>query len=208
MNQPKVLIVEDEFLTGADIRSKLIKMGCQVMKVVDSGEAAIDAVQAEKPDLILMDITLSGKMTGIEAAQIIQSKDDIPVIYLTAHTDKTTISKAKETSPFGYLIKPFDERSLQITVEVTLHRHEMERRLKISEERYRSIAELSDDFIMILDRSCTILFINTAAARFIGEKQEFINGKKFGDIVPGDLPEKMIPTIHNVFFYRTEASYT
>lgn len=211
MNQPKVLIVEDEFLTGADIRSKLMKMGCRITQVVDSGEAAIDSVHAEKPDLILMDITLSGKMNGIEAAEKIRSMYDIPIIYLTAHTDQSTVSKAKETSPFGYLIKPFDERTLQITVDVTLHRHEMERKLKISEERYRSVAELSDDYIIILDRSHTILFINTAAARFIGDAQESINGKKFSDIAPVDLSNKILPTIDNVFFagqkYRIQDEY-
>lgn len=200
MTQSKILIVEDEFLTGADIRFKLLKMGYHVTDVVDSGESAIDAVVVEKPDLILMDITLSGRMTGIEAAEQIRSQYDIPVIFLTAHTDERTVSRAKDTTPFGYLVKPFDERTLQITVDVALHKHKMDLKLKASEERYRSIAELSDDYILILDGSHILRYINRIGAVFFGGEKDTLTGTRIEDTVPGAISDKIVKAVDNVLY--------
>lgn len=200
MSQKKILIVEDEFLTGADIRSKLLRMGYHVTDVVDSGEAAIEAVQIGKPDLILMDITLSGRMTGIEAAEMIQTFNDIPVIYLTAHTDQSTVSRAKSSAPSGYLVKPFDERTLQITVDVALHKHEMDLKLKASEERYRSIAELSEDYILILDRSHTLRYINRVGAILLGEDQDAMIGKRVEELVSDAIYDKIVRAVDDVFY--------
>jgi signal transduction histidine kinase len=106
-----------------------------VLAAVASAEEAVEAVARRTPDIVLMDIHLKGRMDGIEAAGAIRQRYHVPVIYLTAHSDMATLARAKVTEPFGYLLKPFDERDLRVAIELALHKHEMERRLRESEER-------------------------------------------------------------------------
>ncbi len=126
MSRAKILVVEDEYLTGVDIKKSLNTLGYEVTGIVDTGPAAIRMTGDLEPDLILMDITLKGKMTGIEAAGQIHEKYRIPVIYLTAHSDDATVEKATVTEPFGYLIKPFDERTLKTTIQMALYKQRIE----------------------------------------------------------------------------------
>ena len=116
--KPKILIAENERIIAVDIKNSLHRMGCEVMEIVSSGEEVIRKVKEEKPDLILMEITLDGVLDGIETAEIISSKYDIPVIYLTAYSDRETLQRAKITEPYGYLIKPFDSREIEIAIEM------------------------------------------------------------------------------------------
>ncbi len=126
----KILIVEDEGITGVYIKSTIEELGYVVTSVELSGEEAIESINREKPDLILMDIILKGEMDGIMTAEAVQAKFDIPVIYLTAHSDKMMLERAKITEPFGYVIKPFDSRELFSCIEMALYKHEMERKVK------------------------------------------------------------------------------
>ncbi len=116
--KPKILIAENERIIAIDIKNSLHRMGCEVLEIVSSGEEVMRKVKEEKPDLILMDITLDGSLDGIETAEIISSKYDIPVIYLTAYSDRETLQRAKITEPYGYLIKPFDSREIEIAIEM------------------------------------------------------------------------------------------
>ncbi len=116
--KPKILIAENERIIAIDIKNSLHRMGCEVLDIVSSGEEVMRKVKEEKPDLILMDITLDGSLDGIETAEIISSKYDIPVIYLTAYSDRETLQRAKITEPYGYLIKPFDSREIEIAIEM------------------------------------------------------------------------------------------
>ncbi len=116
--KPKILIAENERIFAIDIKNSLHRMGCEVMEIVSSGEDVIRKVTEEKPDLILMDINLDGALDGIETAEIISSKYDIPVIYLTAYSDRETLHRAKITEPYGYLVKPFDSREIEIAIEM------------------------------------------------------------------------------------------
>lgn len=188
----KILVVEDEFITRADIRDKLMHLGYEVPALTSSGEEAIRLAGEIIPDLILMDITLDGKINGIQAAKKIKESHAIPIIYLTAHSDEDTVIKAQATGPFGYLIKPFDERMLQILIEITLSRHSWESQLKISEERYRSIAELSDDYVIILNPDLSVSYLNGAASRFFNLSPEEILGRMLSD------------TLHNTIAYQIE----
>ena len=113
INQPKVLVVEDENIIAMDIRCALLSFGYDVCGVVATGEESIESAYRTSPDIILMDIKLRGKMDGILAAKQIQSKFNIPVIYLTAYGDESTLSRVDRTKPFGYLNKPFEEIELQ-----------------------------------------------------------------------------------------------
>lgn len=141
MTPARILIVEDERIVAEDIAQLLVKMGYHVAAIVDSGESAIDFIHEEPPDLILMDIRLSGKLTGIEAAAAIRQTHDVPIIYLTAFTDADLVEKAKTTIPSAYIVKPYNAREIRSAIEVALYTHALHTRLRESEERYRGFLE-------------------------------------------------------------------
>ena len=141
-----ILVVEDELIVALDIQRKLRLMGYRTTTAAASGEEALRRIGEHLPDLILMDIKISGDMDGIETARAIRSRYDVPVIYLTAHADEATLERAKTTSPFGYIVKPFELRDLRTTIDMAMYRHEMEQKLAQSEARYRVISELVSDF--------------------------------------------------------------
>lgn len=135
MNSPKVLIVEDEGIIALDLEHQLSSIGYVVTGTAASGNLAIELAQQDKPDVVLMDIRLQGEMDGVDAARVISLKFGVPVVYLTSYTDDDTFNRAKETEPHGYLVKPFDLRELKTTIELALHRHQMdlERREMVSD---------------------------------------------------------------------------
>ncbi len=126
MSELKILVVEDEAIIAEDIAYHLEKMGYAVVDIVATGEEAIEVATTTHPDLVLMDIMLQGEMDGIEAAQQIRTELSIPVVYLTANADESTLQRAKVTGPFGYAIKPFKEKELRATIEIALSRHQAE----------------------------------------------------------------------------------
>lgn len=149
MAATRILIVEDEGIVALDIQQQLIGLGYDVPAMAASGEDAIRKAAETRPDLVLMDIRLKGEMDGIQAAQHIQARSGIPIIYATAHSDEATLQRAKITGPFGYVLKPFETRELHIAIEIALYRHQMELQLK----RYAARLEQSNrdlrDFIHI-----------------------------------------------------------
>jgi CheY-like chemotaxis protein len=120
MSQPSILIVEDETIIAADIAQKLDRLGYTVAGTAIRGDQAVKLARARHPDLVLMDIRLPGSVDGIQAADIIRRECDLPVIYLTAHSDRPTLERAKVTEPFGCILKPFEERELQSHIEMAL----------------------------------------------------------------------------------------
>ena len=132
MTQATILIVEDEGIVAQEIKSRLEKSGYAVCAIAHDGASAIAQASQMAPDLVLMDIRLKGEMDGIEAAGVINDRCGIPVVYLTAYTDPATLERAKVQEPFGYVVKPFETRSLMVSIEVALHRHRSE-----SERLYR-----------------------------------------------------------------------
>lgn len=137
----RVLVVEDEAILAMNIEKMLQKLGYAVAASTASGEEAVRQAAHQKPDLVLMDIKLGGHIDGVEAAEQIQSRLDIPVVYLTAFADDETLRRAKITSPFGYLLKPFKASDLQVALELALYKHKIEQRLRASEAHYRSLFE-------------------------------------------------------------------
>ncbi len=117
MEKVQILIVEDEAIVSMDLRYKLEAMGYSVPAEVSSGEEAVDAASQLRPDVVLMDIKLSGEMDGIDAAAQIRDQFGVPVVYLTAYADEATLERAKLTEPFGYLLKPVELGELRLILE-------------------------------------------------------------------------------------------
>lgn len=176
MSKKRILIVEDERIVAEDLRMSLLRLGYDVSGIMSSGEEAIKKAEELAPDLVLMDIVLKG-MDGIGAAGAIRNLWDIPVVYLTASADQKTMEKAKRTEPYGYVIKPFRESELFSTIEMALHQHNLAKKLKESEEKYRKIFELSPELIGVLDIEGKILDINERAYDWIGYRRTEIVGK-------------------------------
>ncbi|MBF0338509.1 MAG: response regulator [Nitrospirae bacterium] len=130
MTKKTVLIAEDEFIIAGRIKMALHEMGHAVTSIVASGVQAIEKAATDKPDVVLMDIVLRGEMDGIEAAGKIREAYNIPVIFLTSHVNETLLDRAKITEPFGYLLKPFNERDLQTSIELAIYKHGMENKLR------------------------------------------------------------------------------
>jgi CheY-like chemotaxis protein len=137
MEKKKILIVEDEGIVAMEIKNELQTLGYDASTFA-SGEEAIQSLELSIPDLILMDIRLKGKMDGTETAGLIRKDHDIPVIYLTAHTDDGTLEKAKATVPYNYIVKPFDMKELHIAIVIALYRH------KVEKEREQLTRKLQD----------------------------------------------------------------
>ncbi len=131
-NMANIMIVEDEGIVARDIRRRLTKMGYDVVAVADSGEMALKLVAEVRPDLVLMDIILKGELDGTQTARQLYDEYHIPVIYLTAHADYATVQRAKESEPFGYVVKPFQEQDLKTSIEMALVKHQSEMRLRQS----------------------------------------------------------------------------
>lgn len=168
MKSKKILIVEDEIIIAMEIADRLKSMGYEVLRIVSNGEMAIKTALSEKPDLILMDIMIQGEMDGIETASKILAHSSIPVIYLTANADESTLERAKVSDAFAYLIKPFEERELNTTIEMALYKHKMEAKLKESEERFKSLVENSSIGIFRLSVSGNILHANPSFVQILG----------------------------------------
>jgi PAS domain S-box-containing protein len=139
MTDFRIFIVEDEVIVADDLAETIRSLGYLVAGTARSGEIAIEKVSETRPDLVLMDIHLAGKMDGVETAGEIHRTHDIPVIYLTAYADKALLDRAKLTEPYGYLVKPYDERELQSVIEMTRYKHGMDKKLKESEDRLRKL---------------------------------------------------------------------
>ena len=128
----RIMVVEDEGIVARDIHNRLINMGYEVAAMVDSGEAALKMVADVRPDLVLMDIILKGELDGTQTARQLYHEYHVPIIYLTAHADYATVQRAKETEPFGYVVKPFQEQELKTAIEMALVKHQSEMRLRQS----------------------------------------------------------------------------
>jgi len=183
MAKQKILIVEDEFITAADLQSKLQDMGIDAPLIVDTGAAAIRAAGELMPDLILMDISLKGDMLGTEAAEKIRKQFDIPCIFLTAHSDDQTAQKAIMADPLGYIIKPVDDRSFKITINLGLYRQSIEKNLKRQEKITRALLNATTDALFIIDHEGMILGLNESLAKRTGKKADALLNTSFFELI-------------------------
>lgn len=182
MSEVKILIVEDESIVAMDIKHRAEGLGYLVTAITPSGEEALENVAENKPDLVLMDIVLKGEMDGIEAAQKIRDAYDIPVVYLTAYSDERTLKRAKITEPFGYIIKPFEDRELHSAVEVALYKHQMESKLKESEKWLSTTLESIGDAVIATDKNGKLKFLNPVASKITGWDHDTAIGQPLSEI--------------------------
>lgn len=174
---PRILVVEDEPIVRMDMEHRLGRLGYAIAATTERGEEAVALVGSLRPDLVLMDIMLAGGMDGIQAATEIAANGGVPVIYLTAYTDEETLQRAKATQPFGYIIKPFEDRDVHTAIEMALYRHKMERRRREDRKWRETTLDNVGEGIVSVDCAGRITFANTAAARAVGGNAEDMRGR-------------------------------
>ncbi|OEU68264.1 MAG: histidine kinase [Desulfovibrio sp. S3730MH75] len=179
----RILIVEDEAIIALNIKGSLNALGYTTIGVASTGEKAIELALEQLPDLILMDIMLEGDMDGIETAEKINKEYCIPVIYITAYADEETLSRAKITEPFGYIIKPFEDRELSLTIEMALYKHRAECALKENRRWLKTTFNSIGDAVITTDKYGQIKSVNKTASLMLGCSAEYLFAKKFSSEV-------------------------
>lgn len=177
------MVVEDERLVAVDLQQRLTKMGYKVPGITASGEDALRKAAEVLPDLVLMDIQLKGQMDGIDTAQILQTRLNIPVVYLTAFTDERTLERAKSTEPYGYLVKPFEAKELQIAIELALHKHGNVRRDRTHEQWLAGVIANLGAGIITIDRSGLVSMMNPQAEQYTGVQLQDALGRPFAELI-------------------------
>jgi two-component system cell cycle sensor histidine kinase/response regulator CckA len=182
MAKAQILIVEDDAVIAMELEERLKSLGYAVCGVTAYGEEAVTQAIHLHPDLVLMDIKLRGAMDGIEAAAQIGARFDIPVLYLTAYADEQTLERAKLTEPFGYVLKPFEERRLHTAVQMALYKHTMERRLRESEQWLAATLRSIGDAVIATDPQGLISFLNPIAEALTGWQAEDALGQPIATV--------------------------
>lgn len=179
-----ILIVEDEGIIAENIASRLLKSGYKVVGIADSGEDALGKVPELRPDLVLMDIHIKGSLDGIETTRKLRERYDIPVIYLTAHTDPQTIDRAKTTGGFGFLTKPIDHRTLATTIEMATHKHRADREIRDQRAWMATALRNMADGMIVIDRDRRVQFLNGTAETLTGWLNDEARGLDIGSVLP------------------------
>lgn len=177
-----ILVVEDETIIAMEIQDRLVRLGYNVSGIITSGEDAVKKVSKLKPDLVLMDIMLEGKMDGIQAAELIRENFDIPVVYVSAYSDEDTLQRAKITEPYGYILKPLEERELQTIIEIVLYKHHMEKKVKEDERRFSTTLKSIGEGVITTNTQNRITFMNRVAEKLTGWSNQEGLGKKLKDV--------------------------
>jgi PAS domain S-box-containing protein len=171
MNPTTILVVEDEKIIARGIEKRLKGMGYAVAALASTGEEAVQKATELRPDLVLMDIHLGAGMDGVEAAALIRGRLNLPVVYLTAHSDDATLGRAKLTEPFGYVLKPYEDKDLQTAIEIGLYKHRMERRLRENERWLAATLASIGDAVIATDEGGRVRFLNSVAEQLTGWTQ-------------------------------------
>jgi PAS domain S-box-containing protein len=204
---PAVFIVEDESIVANDIQDALQHLGYEVTGMARSGETALEKIGEAKPDIILMDIRLAGKMDGIETAAKIRTTRAVPVVYLTANSDTPVLERAKATEPYGYILKPFDERDLKSTIEIALHKFRVDEQVRDREQLIRSLVNTNTEPVFIVDRDTNVLFINDAfvsqrPAMDPGQYRQKLERFAYAGIISGKLVGAILEHFYDEIPYR------
>ena len=202
MDRIRILIVEDEAIVALDMKLQLQELGYHVVGTAASGGQAIEAADQLAPQLVLMDVRLQGDMDGIAAAQAIRDRHDIPLIFLTSHSDNETVRRAAETAPYGYLTKPYQIKELRAGIEVAMTKARMERQLREADRWFAHTLQCVSDGVILTDMNGSIRFINPAAEQLTGWTLEDASGQAIAQVVrtgpAGHLPPQEGHTAHRL----------
>ncbi|HTY21679.1 MAG TPA: response regulator [Desulfomonilaceae bacterium] len=183
MSKARIMIVEDDGIIAKDMAVSLRDIGYEVSSVVARGEDAVKKAEEDRPDLVIMDVVLRGKMDGIEAADIIRARSKIPVVYLTAHADPETLERAKPTEPGGYLIKPFAEAELRSAIEMALYKYRLDMKLREGREWFSVTLNSIGDGLIATDRRGRVIFMNRVGQELTGYSDTEAQGKSLSEIL-------------------------
>lgn len=182
MKSTKILLVEDETIVARDIEHMLRELGYKVVSVLADGLQSVEASKKLKPDIVLMDIRLKGEIDGIDAAHQIYNELNIPVVYITAHADTNTVKRAKITEPFGYILKPFDEKELQTAIEIALYKFEMQINLKERERWLSTVLKSIDNGVITTNKKGAVTFMNPLAEKLTGWSQQEADARQLTEV--------------------------
>jgi PAS domain S-box-containing protein len=195
MDKVKILVVEDEWVTAKDIKNSLETLNYAVPATVATGEEAIQKAIELQPDLVLMDIILQGEIDGIEAAEQIHTRCHIPVVFLTAYSDRETLDRANATQPYGYLLKPFEDRELNSTIQIALSRYKATVELR---SQLAAIVESSDDAIIGKTWDDIIASWNSGAQKIFGYSAEDAIARSNSILLPSNLADEMLQILDKI----------
>jgi two-component system, NtrC family, response regulator AtoC len=183
MTPVKIMIVEDERITAADLQDTIAQLGYTVTATVSTGADAVREAGRNPPDLVVMDISIGGDVDGVEAAKRLRRQFDIPVVYLTAHADPDTLSRAMGAEPLGYILKPFQERGLHAVIETAVHKHQADREARRRQDLMLEAAGIIRDGLIFVDGNGLVKFINPAAELLTGWKKHDVLGRHFEEVL-------------------------
>lgn len=182
-HKKKILIVEDEGIVALDIKHSLERLGYSICGIASSGDAAIEKAKATRPNLVLVDVKLQGEMDGIETAAAIKWLYHTPVIFLTAHSDADILERAKAAEPSGFVLKPYDLKELHSTIEIGLHKHEVEQKLHESRRWFAATLGCIRDSVVASDRNGRLNYINASAQQLLGLEKDEGQGDKLSGLL-------------------------
>ncbi|MBF0383253.1 MAG: response regulator [Magnetococcales bacterium] len=183
MSKKRIYIVEDEGITVMALEDSLASLGYTVCGNAASGIEALKGIKDSSPDLVLMDIVLQGEMDGIEVASKVYDEFHIPVVFLTAHSDSETLNRAKISKPYGYIVKPFEERELHSNIEIILYKHHLEQELDQNKERYWQLFEHSPEALCVINpEDKNFVEVNNSALRLFGYNRDEFVKQQLSDI--------------------------
>lgn len=183
MNKPRILLVEDEKVVAADIQECVKGLGYDVVGAATTGTEALRLAVRTEPDLVLMDIKLKGVVDGIDVAGALYDQLKIPVVYLTAHADAEILERAKQTAPSGYVLKPFDDRTLRTAIEIAFDRHRRERQLIESGHRLAAAIGSIDEAVIVTQENGQVALMNRVAETLTGWKQDEALGRPLDEVL-------------------------
>ena len=181
MGNENILIVEDERIIAIDLQRRLEKFGYHVTAIAATGTQALESIEAQLPDIILMDIMLAGDMDGIQTAEIVKERHEIPVLFLTAFSDEKTLERAKHVEPVGYILKPFKEKELYTSIDIALYKYNIDRKLKQQERWYSAMFDSIEDGIVATETDGRIRFVNPVAESIIGRSEQELRNLPIGE---------------------------
>lgn len=182
-----IVVVEDEGIIAMSLQEMLEEFGYRVPTIAATIAEALEAIATHRPDLLLLDIHLAGGDDGIVLAETVRQTHDLPVVFLTAHSDEPTVTRARATQPAHFLLKPFNEREVQIAIDLVLTRSESERRLRASERRFATTLHSIADGVVVTDDSGRITYFNPAAAQITGWSASEAVGRSLDEVVTAEV---------------------